>query len=143
MQAEASNAGFNIIKGEDNSLSFALHRIQQQVVPDVNNQVADAGSPFAGNLDIHYHNVTINGQEMTLGETLDFSRADPWSELTINAVKTLHEEGAFKGDITILEAGVGDGRNLLQVSHATYQQLTVLRSIALQELSQPYNSFWQ
>ncbi len=32
----------------------------------------------------------------------------------ISSVQTLQKEGEFKGNLTIIEAGVGDGRNLLQ-----------------------------
>ena len=74
----------------------------------------DPAGPFAGELDIQYSDVLVDGVRVRIGETMDFSRADPWSKLAIRAVKTLHDEGEFKGDITILEAGVGDGRNLLQ-----------------------------
>ncbi len=74
----------------------------------------DPAGPFAGPLDIKYSTVAVDGRDVRIGETMDFSRADPWSQLAMRAVKALHDEGAFKGDTTILEAGVGDGRNLLQ-----------------------------
>ena len=74
----------------------------------------DHCGPFAGDLDIQYSDLVVDGVKVRIGETMDFSRADPWSKLAIRAVKTLHDEGEFKGNITILEAGVGDGRNLLQ-----------------------------
>ena len=112
-------------RGGDGSLGFALYGIHQKGVADVNNSQIDPVSRCAAALRIHYHNVTIEGQQVALGETLDFSRADPWSKLVIESVKNMYEEGIFKGDTTILEAGVGDGRNLLQVSHFTYQETTV------------------
>jgi hypothetical protein len=80
----------------------------------------DPSSPFAGALETRYTKITVDGREVSIGETVDFSRDDPWSKLLISSVKTLHDEGEFKGDLTIIEAGVGDGRNLLQaigVSH--------------------------
>lgn len=74
----------------------------------------DPCGPFAGELDVRFSDLLVDGKQVRIGETMDFSRADPWSKLAMEAVKTLHDEGEFKGDITILEAGVGDGRNLLQ-----------------------------
>ena len=88
--------------------------LDQVTINPIPEHKVDLCSPFAGDLDIQYTKTVVNGKEVRIGETMDFSRADPWSKLAMTAVKTLHDEGEFKGDITILEAGVGDGRNLLQ-----------------------------
>ena len=45
--------------------------------------------------------MNIDGSQVCIGETVDFCRDDPWSQLAIRAVETLYNEGELKGDITL------------------------------------------
>jgi hypothetical protein len=67
-----------------------------------------------------YRQISIGGQEFTLAETDDFPREDPWSELTCGYIGQLAHSGIDSRDRSnlfagrnILEAGIGDARNVL------------------------------
>ena len=102
------------VLSRQSSLASILHDEYQKDKHPINLDNIDPNSPFAGQLEIRYSYINVDGQEVKFGETIDFSKDDPWSKLMISSVETLQKEGLFKGNITILEAGVGDGRNLLQ-----------------------------